>query len=163
MKLANLGGICLNRNELAEARQCFDEARQIAARRRDRFLAANITFDLTYLELREGNGVAALANAREALPVISASQDPHQTWMALELTGATLVAVERHVEGVKLLGAAEARRLSAGDEPNPDGADVRSSALARAESAIGRKVLADALEAGRALSGEQVAALVLSS
>jgi predicted ATPase/DNA-binding transcriptional LysR family regulator len=161
--LANFAGVHLDAGDFRAARQLFEESRTIFLKCGNEVLAASVLLSIASIELREGDGAKELALALEGLPTVLAGGDPETIWYSLELTGAASVALGRHVEGIKLLAAAEELRRSAHNERPPGQAELRDSALSLAIEVLGEKKVAQETSRGAALGRDEAIQLALTA
>jgi predicted ATPase/DNA-binding CsgD family transcriptional regulator len=108
LALLELGDLLGEQGERVPARQCFEEALQVARASGDRRCASRALCSLGYLERSEGHGDRAAALLREAVVLQHAIGD--MTGLVQALEGLAGVAVDggRAAHAARLLGGADA-------------------------------------------------------
>jgi DNA-binding CsgD family transcriptional regulator/tetratricopeptide (TPR) repeat protein len=162
MLLADLGTVALYVGRLESARASMEEALAIWRRRADRWGIGIAEINLGAIAAAQGNLVEAAEFYRDGIGMHWETGDAAAT--AEGLTGLARLAAAAGLtrEAARLIGGT--RTLGdPGGLPGPSVITVdRAETIAGLERALGEEAFARAVEAGRAMSGEEVVALAES-
>jgi predicted ATPase/class 3 adenylate cyclase len=145
----------------------FDAARQLQAENVAAFRAAGQTYRvalgmgfLSYLEAVAGRPEVARAMQREAFAVFRAADDRHWMVRVLMMAAATAVVVGDLVLAAQLSGAYDVLREPLGEMATPIRTLNLPDPMVKAQEGLGADDFANAYAAGRAMTLDEVAALL---
>jgi non-specific serine/threonine protein kinase len=159
---SNLGWIAEMENDLADARDWYDESRQIRGGVGDEYTFAKSTADLGRIARRRREPVVASKLLKQALHVFQRIGDRRLAAACLVELGAVAAQRRRWEMAARLLGAAESVRASLGMPAWPDEQTLHDEVLESIRTTRDDSSILKALRTGRALSLEDAVELVAS-
>ncbi|MDP8937161.1 MAG: tetratricopeptide repeat protein, partial [Actinomycetota bacterium] len=156
----NLGWIAEMENELAEARDWYEESRHIRDGIGDEYACARSTADLGRIARRRKDSARAAELLEQALHVFHRSGDRRLAAACLVELGAVAAQRKRRDMAARLLGAAEGIRNRLGTPAWPDEMALHDQVIESLRLATDEDTVGRAVRMGRALSLEDAVELV---
>jgi predicted ATPase/DNA-binding SARP family transcriptional activator len=151
------GVVALKLGDEATARRILEEGLRRARADRDHLTIADILRHLAQLACRQGNYAAARVALEESLSLTQKRRSPRSVSYLLGAFAALAVAQGRPERAARLLGAADAMRVSMGTPLSPADRAEHEGHVAAARAQIDEAAFAAAWAEGSALTPEEAA------
>ena len=152
-----------SRGEHKLARDAYEEAIDIGRKSGNHMGIAHPLYRLGWLECDAGNIAAAQACFRESFPILLGVADRWGMVQVLDGLAFVAIALDRPVEGVRLLAAAEATRSRMGVAVPPEWRSTYDRLMKRCRELLTPEAITAATEEGRVMPLDRVAEGALSA